>query len=164
MAIGRDFRDANLHAEATAYYNDGSGTGHTMHGIGSGEGDVVGTDKAQTLTLKTLTSPTISNPTFTGTPSAGASIVFEGSTADAHETTLTVAEPTQDNEITLPNTTGTVTLLTASQTISWDPTYISLLGLDKNSFHRVLEDNYEEKFLEITDILKTISENVIKKH
>ncbi len=50
------------------------------------------------------------------------------------------------------------------KTISWDPTYISLLGLDKNSFHRVLEDNYEEKFLEITDILKTISENVIKKH
>jgi len=118
MAIGRDFRDANLHAEASAYYNDGSGTGHTMHGIGSGEGDVVGTDKAQTLTLKTLTSPTISNPTFTGTTSVAASIVFEGSTADAHETTLTVAEPTQDNEITLPNTTGTVTLLTASQTIS----------------------------------------------
>jgi hypothetical protein len=118
MAIGRDFRDANLHAEATAYYNDGSGTGHTMHGIGSGEGDVVGTDKAQTLTLKTLTSPTISNPTFTGTPSAGASIVFEGSTADAHETTLTVAEPTQDNEITLPNTTGTVVIANAAQTLT----------------------------------------------
>jgi hypothetical protein len=118
MAIGRDFRDANLHAEASAYYNDGSGTGHTMHGIGSGEGDVVGTAKTQTLTNKTLTSPTISNPTFTGTPSAGASIVFEGSTADDYETTLTVAEPTQDNEITLPNTTGTVVIATATQTLT----------------------------------------------
>lgn len=118
MAIGRDLRDANLHAEASAYYNDGSGTGHTMHGIGSGEGDVVGTAKTQTLTNKTLTSPTISNPTFTGTPNAEASIVFEGATADAYETTLTVVDPTQDNTITLPNTTGTVTLNSATQTLT----------------------------------------------
>jgi hypothetical protein len=118
MAIGRDYRDANLHAEATAYYNDGSGTGHTLHGIGSGEGDVVGTGKAQTLTNKILTSPTISDPTLTGTASAGAVLVFEGTTSDAYETTLTVVDPTQDNTITLPNTTGTVTLLAATQTIS----------------------------------------------
>ena len=118
MAIGRDFRDANLHAESSAYYNDGSGTGHTMHGIGSGEGDVVGTGKTQTLTNKTLTSPTISNPTFTGTPSAEASIIFEGTTADAYETTLTVVDPTQDNTITLPNTTGTVVIVDATQTLT----------------------------------------------
>ena len=37
MAIGRDYRDANTHTEADAYYNDGAGAGHTMHGIGSGE-------------------------------------------------------------------------------------------------------------------------------
>ena len=37
------------------------------------------------------------------------SIVFEGSTVDAFETTLTVADPTtSDKTITLPNTTGTV--------------------------------------------------------
>ena len=58
MAIGRDFREANLHIEATGAYNDGTGT-HVMHGIASGEGVVVGTDKPQTLTQKTLTSPTI---------------------------------------------------------------------------------------------------------
>jgi hypothetical protein len=58
MMIGRDLREANLHIEATNAYNDGTGT-HAMHGIASGEGDVVGTDKAQTLTQKTLTSPTI---------------------------------------------------------------------------------------------------------
>ena len=118
MAIGRDYRDANLHAEASASYNDGAGNAHTMHGIGSAEGDVVGTDKAQTLTLKTLTSPTISDPTFTGTPLAAASISFEGATADAHETILTVVDPTQDNTITLPNTTGTVVIATASQTLT----------------------------------------------
>ena len=118
MAIGRDYRDANLHAEATAYYNDGSGTGHTLHGIGSGEGDVVGTGKAQTLTNKILTSPTISDPTLTGTASAGAVLVFEGTTSDAYETTLTVVDPTQDNTITLPNTTGTVVIADATQTLT----------------------------------------------
>jgi len=118
MAIGRDYRDSNLHAEADAYYNDGSGTGHTMHGIGSGEGVVVGTLKTQTLTNKTLTSPTISDPTITGTASAGAVLVFEGATADAYETTLTVVDPTQDNTITLPNTTGTVVIADATQTLT----------------------------------------------
>ncbi len=37
-----------------------------------------------------------------------ANIVFEGSAADEHETTLTVANPTADRTITLPNVTGTV--------------------------------------------------------
>jgi len=38
-------------------------------------------------------------------------IIFEGSTADAYETTLTVADPTADRTITFPNSTGTVALL-----------------------------------------------------
>jgi len=38
---------------------------------------------------------------------APAGIIFEG-TADAHETTLTVTDPTADRTITLPNTSGTV--------------------------------------------------------
>jgi hypothetical protein len=118
MAIGRDFRDANLHAEAAASYNDGDGVAHTMHGIDSAEGDVVGTDKTQTLTNKTLTAPTISNPTITGTSGVETSIVFEGSTPDDYETTLTVVDPTQDNTITLPNTTGTVVIADATQTLT----------------------------------------------
>ncbi len=35
-------------------------------------------------------------------------IIFEGATDDAHETTLTVTDPTADRTITLPNVTGTV--------------------------------------------------------
>jgi hypothetical protein len=49
----------------------------------------------------------------TGTTSSsavGAVVVFEGATADAYETTLTVVDPTADRTITLPNTTGTVAL------------------------------------------------------
>jgi hypothetical protein len=48
--------------------------------------------------------------TMTGTLNMGedANIVFEGATDDAHETTLTVTDPTADRTITLPNVTGTV--------------------------------------------------------
>lgn len=118
MAIGRDYRDANLHTQASASYNDGSGNAQSLHGIAAGEGDVVGTDKTQTLTNKTLTAPTISNPIITGTPGVGTSIVFEGSTADDYETTLTVVDPTADRTITLPNTSGTVTINDATQTLT----------------------------------------------
>jgi len=40
----------------------------------------------------------------------GESIIFEGATADAYETTLAVVDPTADRTITLPNASGTVAL------------------------------------------------------
>ena len=40
----------------------------------------------------------------------GANLIFEGNLSNAYETTLTVAEPTADRTITLPNATGTVAL------------------------------------------------------
>jgi hypothetical protein len=48
--------------------------------------------------------------TMTGALGIGtaSSIVFEGSSADDYETTLTVTDPTADRTITLPNITGTV--------------------------------------------------------
>ena len=41
-------------------------------------------------------------------PAFGSSITFEGATANAFETTLTVTDPTADRTITLPDVTGTV--------------------------------------------------------
>lgn len=51
-----------------------------------------------------------SGGTVTGNLEIGSagSLTFEGSTADAFETTLAVVDPTADRTITLPNTTGTV--------------------------------------------------------
>jgi len=60
-------------------------------------------DGSQTLTNKTLTSPNISGLTLTDS-----SVIFEGSTADSFETTLTVEDPTVDRTITLPNATGSL--------------------------------------------------------
>ena len=42
-----------------------------------------------------------------------ASIIFEGSTADAYETTLTVTDPTADRTLTLPNATGSLIVTSA---------------------------------------------------
>ena len=73
---------------------------------------------SQTLTNKTFTSPTINTMTFaSGTTTSGlniggSGIIFEGATADAHETTLVAAEPTADATITIPN--STMTLLTTA--------------------------------------------------
>ena len=111
MIIGRDLRESNLHIEATAAYNDGTAV-HTLHGLTTSDGSVVGTSATQTLSNKTLTSPIITGG------AVDASITFEGATADAYETTLTVVDPTQDNTITLPNTTGTVVIATATQTLT----------------------------------------------
>jgi hypothetical protein len=68
-------------------------------------GAVVGTTNTQTLTNKTLTSPTIS-----GLYLSDGSLVLEGPTPDAFETTITVTDPTADRTITLPDATGTVAL------------------------------------------------------
>jgi hypothetical protein len=52
----------------------------------------------------------LANPTFTGTVTldTGVNIVFEGTTPDAFETTLTAGDPTADRTITLPNATTTL--------------------------------------------------------
>jgi hypothetical protein len=41
----------------------------------------------------------------------GSNIVFEGTTADAYETTLQVTDPTADRTVTIQNATGTVALV-----------------------------------------------------
>jgi len=46
------------------------------------------------------------------------SIILEGATADAFETTLTVVDPTADRTITLPNATGTVVLKDSTDTFT----------------------------------------------
>ena len=74
--------------------------------------DVVQLTASQTLTNKVFTSPTIdsfslSTSTISGLNIGANGIIIEGATADAHETTLNAQDPTQDNIITIPNSTMT---------------------------------------------------------
>ena len=56
-------------------------------------------------------------------------LVFEGSTANEHETTLTTVDPTADRTISLPNVSGTLPVLAAASTtqISSTPEELNLL-------------------------------------
>lgn len=73
--------------------------------------------KIDSSTVSSTYAP-IANPVFTGTVSIPTSIEFEGTTANAFETTLTVTDATADRTITLPDATGTVSLLTNTETLT----------------------------------------------
>tara|TARA_B100000287_G_scaffold441_1_gene465 strand:- start:1848 stop:3476 length:1629 start_codon:yes stop_codon:yes gene_type:complete len=78
----------------------------------------------------------LASPTFTGTVttddvSIHGSIVLEGSTEDANETTIAVTDPTADRTITLPDASGTVAL-TASPTFTGTVTLGSNFELKEN--------------------------------
>ena len=81
--------------------------------------DPATTTGSETLTNKTFTTGTTldaltfaSGTSTSGLLIGGTGIVFEGATDDAHETTLNIAEPSQDNVITIPDTS--MTLLTTA--------------------------------------------------
>ena len=80
-------------------------------------------DAVATLSNKTLEAPVINNATFTGAQSGlevafGQFIVFEGTTANAFETTLSAGDPTADRTVTLPDATTTVVGTDTSQTLT----------------------------------------------
>jgi hypothetical protein len=60
---------------------------------------------------------------------------FEGSTADAFETNLTVVDPTADRTITLPNATGIVSLLDNTETLT-----NKTINADNNTITNVGDD------------------------
>jgi hypothetical protein len=112
VVSGQDFNEFSAHAGSSA-----TPTTAGVHGV---TGDVVGTSDAQTLTNKIISGAVISN----------GGIQFEGATADAYETTLTVVDPTADRTITLPNATGTVTLDGVASTLTSKIITSGTLGSD----------------------------------
>jgi len=98
----------------TLTFSGGSniGSSATSNTVTFAISDVVQLTASQTLTNKTFTSPTIdsfslSTSTISGLNIGANGIIIEGATADAHETTLNAEDPTQDNVITIPNSTMT---------------------------------------------------------
>jgi len=75
---------------------------------------ITGGTNASTSTVQILGNLSVIGTTTTvdqGTMIAANSVTFEGSNQDAHETVLTISEPTGDRTITLPDLTGHVPLL-----------------------------------------------------
>jgi cytoskeletal protein CcmA (bactofilin family) len=82
-----------------------------------------------TLSVPNLSVAGTTTTVNTVTMNAENAIVFEGATADAHETTLTIIDPTADRTINLPNVSGTIPVLAAVSTtqISSTPAELNLV-------------------------------------
>ena len=81
------------------------------------------------LLVPNLTVAGTTTQVDTVTMQAANAVVFEGATADDHETTLTIIDPTADRTINLPNQSGTVPVLAAVSTtqITSTPEEINLI-------------------------------------
>ena len=89
----------------------GGGTNISINLIPKGTGQVQsnGIDiLTQTNTITGITNKSLVSPTVSGLYLSDSSIIFEGSSADVFETTLTVTNPTAARTITLPDVSGTV--------------------------------------------------------
>ena len=87
----------------------------------------------RTVTLADATG-TVGTPghqtdiTALGTLTGATPIVLEGATADAHETTIAVTDPTADRTITLPDRAGTVAMTTLEINAQTGTTYTFVLA------------------------------------
>ena len=127
-------------ASSTVATTIAGGTGSASVTLGSDTLTIAGTANeietsmsGTTLTIGIPTNPTLSgNATITGnltvqgtTNSVNSTqvnvqnaFVFEGASADAHETTLSIEDPTADRTITLPNATGQLVLRDSTDTLT----------------------------------------------
>ena len=95
--------------------------GHATSEVTIGDNLTVTGDLTVTGTTTTVNTQTIN---------AANALVFEGATADDHETTLTVVDPTADRTINIPNQSGTLPLLAAVSTTAITSTPEELNILD----------------------------------
>ncbi len=105
----------------------GTGISGTAITIGHGTSEVTIGDN---LTVAgNLTVSGTQTVVDTVTMNAQNAIVFEGATADDHETTLTITDPTADRTIKLPNQSGTLPVLAADSdtAITSTPAELNLL-------------------------------------
>ena len=87
-----------------------------------------------TLLVPNLSVSGTTTTVDTVTMEASNAIIFEGATADANETTLSIIDPTGDRTINLPNVSGTIPVLAAASTTQISSTPEELNILDGKSF------------------------------
>ena len=88
-------------------------------------------DDVSGLESGTLSFSAISTTSISGTTlnvAEDGTIIFEGATDDAYETTLTVVDPTADRTITIPNETGTLITSASAATNAFSVALAAALG------------------------------------
>ena len=98
---------------------------------------IKGTDGSSDTTFVTIDGSAAGETTFNAGINLGGNIVFEGSTANSFETTLTVTDPTADRTVTLPNETFKVASYANKATLDGDgstTTITTATGYDVDQF------------------------------
>ncbi len=90
------------------------GTGDTLRSAGT----KINANFQELYTQLGGDSSTLSTKVIIKDSSSVGTIIFEGTSADSHETKLIATDPTADRTITLPNAAGNVVLDTATQTLT----------------------------------------------
>ena len=105
----------------------GTGISGTAITLGHSTSEVTVADNLTVTGNLTVSGTTTQVDTVT--MNAQNAVVFEGATADDHETTLTIVDPTADRTINLPNVSGTLPVLAAASTtqISSTPEELNIL-------------------------------------
>lgn len=70
-------------------------------------------------------------------------LVFEGATANAHETTVTVTDPTADRSVTIPDRTGQVQIASAASVLTPGAAVTLTVGLS-NVYTDLVTDNEDQ--------------------
>jgi hypothetical protein len=93
------------------------------------DGDLTYNPSTGTLSVTNIVTSGTHTVTNSVTMNASNAVVFEGATADAHETTLSSIDATGDRTINLPNVSGTLPVLAAASTtqITSTPEEINLI-------------------------------------
>ena len=80
-------------------------------------------------------------------------IIFEGATADAHETTLTVTDPTADRTLTLPNATDTIVGRATTDTLTNKTITAAIVAtsFDMNGAELILDADADTSITSDTD-------------
>ena len=115
---------ATLDTLRTTYNSTAADVGDIANVTGASGVIASATDFVEAITLMNTEVTGIKDGTTTFT----SSIVFEGATADAHETTLTVTDPTADRTITIPNETGTLITSASAATNAFSIALATALG------------------------------------
>jgi hypothetical protein len=105
MVTARDLQEPHLHINATNYTENGSAV---LHGLGSSDGNIVGTAKAQTLTNKSINLASGNGNSITNIPQASVTDLVSNLTAKAP-----LASPTFTGTVVLPSTTSIGTISNA---------------------------------------------------
>lgn len=104
--------DDTANANQPIIFTTDAGASKALNVDGSASDALVYNPSTQTLTVKNLTvsgTQTTNNVEIIETSNG---IIFEGTTADGFETSLTATDPTADRDILLPNRSGTIALTT----------------------------------------------------